>query len=45
MEYFIYLTTNLITNEKYIGKHHGELNDSYLGSGIILQRAIKKYGK
>jgi len=45
MIYFIYLTKNLITNEKYIGKHYGELNDSYLGSGKILQRAINKYGK
>lgn len=45
MEYFIYITTNLITNEKYIGKHHGKLNDSYLGSGKILIRAIEKYGR
>lgn len=30
---------------KYIGKHYGELNDSYLGSGKILKRAIEKYGK
>ena len=45
MIHFIYLTKNLITNEKYIGKHYGELNDSYLGSGKILQRAINKYGK
>lgn len=45
MHHFIYLTTNLITNEKYIGKHHGYLDDNYLGSGTILLRAIKKYGK
>ena len=45
MIHFIYLTTNLITNEKYIGKHCGDENDNYLGSGKILQRAIKKYGK
>ena len=43
--YFIYLTTNLINNKKYIGKHYGELNDDYLGSGKILQWAIQKYGK
>lgn len=30
---------------KYIGKHYGELDDSYLGSGKILKRAIDKYGK
>lgn len=45
MTHFIYLTINLITNEKYIGKHCGDINDNYLGSGKILQRAIKKYGK
>lgn len=45
MEYFIYITTNLINGHKYIGKHHGALNDSYLGSGTLLKQAIQKYGK
>ena len=45
MDYFIYLTTNLITGEQYIGQHKGKRNDSYLGSGVILAKAIKKYGK
>ena len=31
--------------KKYIGKHYGELDDSYLGSGTALLRAIEKYGK
>lgn len=44
-QYYIYMTTNNITGMKYIGKHHGELNDSYLGSGTILKKAIAKYGK
>ena len=44
-QYYIYLTTNLNKKKKYIGKHYGELDDAYLGSGTILQKAINKYGK
>lgn len=43
-EYYIYLTTNLINNKKYIGQHYGERNDSYLGSGVLIKKAIEKYG-
>ena len=45
MHYTIYKITNLINSKFYIGKHE-TLNpyDSYMGSGIALQRAIKKYG-
>jgi hypothetical protein len=40
----IYKTTNLINGKWYIGKD--EDNDpKYFGSGIYLNRAIKKYGK
>lgn len=42
---YIYLTTNLINNKKYIGQHKGELNDNYLGSGIAFLEALEKYGK
>lgn len=42
---FIYETTNLINGKKYIGMHKSNVFDSYLGSGKILQKAIKKYGK
>ena len=43
--YFIYLTTNKINNKKYIGRHYGTTDDSYLGSGVLLAQAIEKYGK
>ena len=43
--YTIYKTTNLINNKFYIGLHTtDDLNDKYLGSGIFLKKAIKKYG-
>ena len=46
MHYIIYRTTNLIDQKFYIGKHQTlNLNDSYLGSGIHLRRAIKKFGR
>ena len=49
--YILYKTTNLINNNYYIGKHKQKEGfgynefDGYLGSGIRLQNAIKKYGK
>lgn len=44
-QYYVYLVTNLINGKKYIGQHYGELDDSYLGSGIHILHAIKQYGK
>lgn len=44
-QYYIYMTINNINNNKYIGKHYGEINDNYLGSGKLLRRAINKYGE
>lgn len=44
-QYYIYLTTNLINNMKYIGQHYGELDDSYLGSGSNFKDAVNKFGK
>jgi hypothetical protein len=40
----IYKTTNLINGKFYVGKDERNKPD-YLGSGINLQRAIKKYGE
>lgn len=45
---YIYLTTNLINGKKYIGMHKWdkqEIDKSYLGSGVHLNKAIQKYGK
>lgn len=45
MTYYIYMTTNLINGMRYIGKHYGKINDSYLGSGTKLKKDIEKFGK
>lgn len=45
---FVYETTNTINDMKYIGKCiYGRINnwETYVGSGLYLKRAIKKYGK
>lgn len=40
----IYITENIVNNKKYIGKDKNN-KPEYLGSGILLRSAIKKYGK
>ena len=43
---YIYKTTNLINNKIYIGQHTAsEFDKYYKGSGVMLTRAFKKYGK
>ena len=42
--YYIYLITNKINGKQYIGQHYGELEDSYFGSGVLITKAIEKYG-
>lgn len=46
MYYYLYKTTNIVNGKFYIGVHTTtNLSDGYLGSGLNLQRAVKKYGK
>ena len=47
---FIYITTNLVNGKKYIGQktfdHYGRGRwKTYLGSGVHLKNAVKKYGR
>jgi hypothetical protein len=41
---YIYETTNLLNNKKYIGQKKGKFNGCYYGSGLILKKAIQKHG-
>lgn len=45
--YIIYKTTNLVNGKFYVGQHYQKSSefDGYLGSGIKILNAIKKYGK
>lgn len=44
--YFLYEVTNLINDKIYVGIHGtNNMNDGYLGSGVAISRAHKKYGK
>lgn len=44
--HFIYQTTCSVTGKYYRGMHStDDMDDGYLGSGYILRRSIKKYGK
>ena len=43
--HYVYVTTNLINGKQYVGDHTlNNKRDSYLGSGILIKHAIKKYG-
>ena len=44
---YIYKTTNIVNGKIYIGQHKyskNKIDESYLGSGKLLIKAINKYG-
>jgi hypothetical protein len=47
IKYYIYKTINTVNGCYYIGKHASDNieSDDYLGSGVYLNNAIKKYGR
>lgn len=49
MQYYIYKITNLINGKMYVGQHKvpekEEAFRRYMGKGIAIKGAIKKYGK
>lgn len=45
MYHLVYKITNLIDGKFYIGKHSTEdIEDGYMGSGLLIRNAIKKHG-
>ena len=45
MLYYFYKITNLINNRYYYGVHRtNNINDGYMGSGVAIHRAYRKYG-
>lgn len=48
MNHYVYEITNLVNGKKYIGKRSCKCaieEDKYIGSGILISKSIKKYGK
>lgn len=42
---YIYITTNTVNGKRYVGQTTKGKDSGYIGSGLILRRAVKKYGK
>jgi hypothetical protein len=46
MRHIIYKITNTVNGKYYIGRHSTtDINDGYMGSGIGIKNAIRKYGR
>jgi len=48
MNYYIYLTTNLISGKQYVGERSTNKipeEDKYIGSGNLFKIKVKEYGK
>lgn len=48
MNHYVYEITNKVNGKKYIGKHSTELpflKDDYYGSGVLMLKALSKYGR
>lgn len=41
---YLYITTNLINNKRYVGQRRGDFCPTYFGSGHGIKNAIKYYG-
>jgi hypothetical protein len=43
--HFLYMTTCTVTGKYYVGMHStDQVDDGYLGSGLVLDRSVKKHG-
>lgn len=44
---YIYLITNKVNNKQYVGQRTADFykDESYLGSGTLIKKAVSKYGK
>jgi hypothetical protein len=46
MFYYLYEIKNIVNNKIYVGVHQTkDINDGYMGSGTVINKAYEKYGK